>query len=199
MTSLFKLIVFSMCAAILFGCAAAMVPVSSDPKTKLGWATALLEEQDRPLPAERLIREAIEIYQTQNDELGLAEGYRKYGVFFRSASVKRYEDVYRKEGFLDKTTTFDQRLDKSIEYFDKSRELFEKLHVYDKVSNVDLNLAWVYEEKGDRKLACQALDSSLAKNAQFMAANPEAKIMFAGKYKTFDEVIADEKKQTKCS
>jgi tetratricopeptide (TPR) repeat protein len=198
MKPLIKFLVLSTCVAALLGCAAAMVPYSSDPKTKLAWATALLEKQNRPLPAERLIREAIEIYQTENDEIGLAEGYRKYGIFFRSASVKRYESFYRKDGFLDKTVTFDQRLDKAIEYFGKSREIYARAKIHDDmVSNVDLNLAWVYEEKGDRNLACQALDSSLSNNAQFIAANPNAKIDTA-EYKSFEEGIAEQKKYAKC-
>jgi hypothetical protein len=200
MTSLFRLLVVSMCAA-LFGCAAAMVPASNDPESKLGWATVLLREQNRPLPAERLIREAIVIYQTHNDDLGLAKAYREYGIFFRSGSVENYADVYRKDGFLDKTASFDQRLDKSIEYLAKSRGLFEKLQMYERVGNLDLNLESVYEEKNDSKLACQALDRSLANYAKFMAANPGAKIVFTGKYKdkSFREVIADEKTQSKCT
>lgn len=198
MKSLANLLVLSSCVAILCGCAAAMVPSSNDPERKLGWATVLMDEQDRPLPAERLIREAIEIYKAQNNEKGLAEGYRKYGIFFRSDAVKKSERHYREEGFLDKTVTFDQRLDKSIEYLSKSRAFYAKTNAYDVLSNIDLNLAWVYEEKGQQELACKALDSSLASNVRFKAANPDAKFKMASNYKSFADVIAREKKSAHC-
>jgi tetratricopeptide (TPR) repeat protein len=184
--------------AVLFGCAAAMVPETSDPARKLGWATVLLEQQDRPLPAERLIREAIEIYQSQNDDLGLAEGYRKYGIFFRSPSVKKWGVHFREKGFLDKSATFDLRLDKAIEYFAKSRDIYAKAQSYDKVSNVELNLAWVYEDKGERDLACKSLDNSLASNIQFVKLNPNTKIVVADNYKSFEEAIEDQRRRAKC-
>jgi tetratricopeptide (TPR) repeat protein len=199
MKPMFKSLTLLTCVSILLGCAAAGVPSSSDPKTKLAWATVLLEEQDRPLPAERLIQEAIEIYKAKNDEIGLAEGYRKYGIFFRSASVKRYEDVYRRDGFLDKTVTFDQRFDKAIEYFGKSRDIYAKAQTSDDlVSNVDLNMALAYRAKGDSKHACKALDSSLAYNLKFKAANPDTNIKGAGNNQSFEDVIAEQKKYAKC-
>lgn len=198
MKPLIKLFILSSCFAVLFGCATAMAPSSDDPEKILGWATVLLEKQDRPLPAERLIREAIKIYQTQNDEVGLGDGYRKYGYFFRSPSVKRWEQTYRKYGFLDKTATFDQRLNKSIEYYVKARDLFTKNNSYDGLSNVDLNLASVYEEKGEREMACKALDSSLANNVQFKTVSPNVEIRLQGNFKSFEELIVSEKRRMQC-
>jgi hypothetical protein len=58
-----------------------MVPYTSDPERKLGWAKELYQNQNRPIPAERLIKEAIEIYQERGDQLGLAQAHRAYGVF----------------------------------------------------------------------------------------------------------------------
>lgn len=200
MTSLLRLLVVSMFAALLLGCAAMMVPMSSDPERKLGWAIVLLEEQDRPLPAEKLIREAIEIYQTRNDEIGLAEGYRKYGIFFRSYSVTKWEHYYRKNGFLDTATSFDQRFDRAIEYFTKSREIYINAKTYDdRVSNVEFNLALAYMGKGELNQACKALDSSIAFNTKFRSTDPDAKIKGAGNNQSFEDVIAEQKKRAKCS
>jgi hypothetical protein len=108
------------------------------------------------------------------------------------------ELYYRKEGFLDKTATFDQRLDKSIEYLSKSRELYAKTNAHDVLSNIDLNLAWVYEDKGQQESACKALDSSLANNVRFKAAQPNARIKMASNFKSFADVIARERKSAHC-
>jgi tetratricopeptide (TPR) repeat protein len=185
-------------AAFLYGCAASMVPETSDPAKKLGWARVLIEEQNRPLPAERLIREAIEIYRASSDQDGLAEGYRRYGLFFASPSVKKFESHYRTEGFLDKTVTFDKRMDKAIEYFNMSKEQYEKTKAYDRLSNIYLLLAWANQEKGEHALACRALDASLASNAKLKAEEPSSKVSLSGPAKSFDEVIAKNKEQMHC-
>src|SRR5438094_2651181 len=92
------------------GCAAFGVPATSDPAGKLRDATALFDRQDRPLPAERLIREALEVYQRNGDQLGVAEAYRTYGFFFRARSVGgKWSKFYRDNGFLDRSETFDTR------------------------------------------------------------------------------------------
>jgi hypothetical protein len=49
--------------AAVVGCSAIGVPKSSDPATKLRQANELFVKQDRPLPAERLIQEALELYK----------------------------------------------------------------------------------------------------------------------------------------
>ena len=200
MKIIFRFSILLVCAAALVGCSAAMVPYSSDPMTKLEQSKVLLEELDRPLPAEKLIREAIEIYQSQNDTLGLAEGYRKYGIFLRSYTVKKWGAFYIEHGFLDKTATYGQRFDKAIEYLSKSREIFVNAKKYDDmVSNVDLNMALAYEEKGEHELACKALDSSLAFNIKFRSTDPNAIIQGAGKSQSFEDVISEQKKRAKCS
>ncbi len=70
-------------AILVAGCAAMGVPYTTDPKKKLSYAVMLYDEQQRPLPAERLIRESIDIFKSENNEKGLAQAYRVYGFFFR--------------------------------------------------------------------------------------------------------------------
>ncbi len=182
----------------LFGCAAAMVPYSFDPERKLGWANVLLDEQDRPLPAERLIREAVDIYQSDNDEIGLGHAYRSYAYFFRSDSIYNWQDYFREHGFLDKTANIDQRYDKSIEYYLKARAIFTKYNIYDALSSIDLGIAWASNNKKDRDMACKYLESSLANNKLFMADHPDAKIR-VGNFNSFTELIASEQKNMGCS
>ena len=65
-------------ASVLIGCAAYGVPATSNPDEKLRDAYMLFERKDRPLPAERLLREAITMYQEQKNEPALGEAYRAY-------------------------------------------------------------------------------------------------------------------------
>jgi tetratricopeptide (TPR) repeat protein len=193
-----RLIIPSLCFATLIGCSAAMVPYTSDPERKLGWANVLLDEQNRPLPAERFIREAIAIYQSKNDEIGLGHAYRGYAYFYRSSSVTRWETFYREKGFGDKDVSFGQRFDKSIEYYFKARDIFSKANEFDILSSIDIGIAWASEAKGNLEMACKYLNSSLANNKQHMSTHPDTKVLM-GNFKSYSDLIASEQKRMKCS
>ena len=185
-------------AFAIAGCSAMGVPSTDDPKEKLAWANTLIEEQNRPIPAERLIREAIQIYKDKNDAEGLANGYRRYGVFYRSAAVARMEGYYRTTGFMEKGVTFDQRFDKAIEYLSLSRNLFAAQNAYSSLSNVDLNLGWSYESKGMKKEACLALSSSLENHEKYSKSDPTGKVYVAKGYASFTDAIEKERKRLGC-
>jgi tetratricopeptide (TPR) repeat protein len=187
--------------AILFflsGCSGFLVFASSDPSVKLSDAGYLFDEYGRPLIAERLIREAIDIYQEQNDEVGLAEAYRVYGFFFRSRSIEKWNEFYRKHGFLDKAASFDGRYQKSIEYFEKSHSLFHKYAKYDALTNVNLNMGRTYMLMNNRDKACTAYEESLENNRQNLTLNPEAKIALPAGYATYEDYISAVKKRAGC-
>lgn len=188
-----------MIVSILTGCAAMGVPATSDPGEKLGWAYNLYEKQDRPLPAERLIREAQDLYQNKNDELGLAEVYRQYAFFLMSRAVGDWEPHYRKDGFLDKTISFDSRYEKAIDYLQKTRDIYVRHKKYDGMSNVDLVTGNVYLSYiGDENKACQYYDKCLTDYQEFRKANPDTKITLPEGYASFSDYIAAVKKQAKC-
>ncbi len=111
----------------LSGCAAIGVPYSSDPIEKLKSACILFDHDERPLPAEDLIYEAIEICQKTNDTECLAQAFLTNGLFFRSLSLTgRYKNHYVKRGFDDKAVTYETRLAKSDEYFERALALKPK-------------------------------------------------------------------------
>ena len=93
---------------------------TSDPLAKLHDAEDLFMRQDRPLPAERLIREAIAIYQEKDDPHGLGNAYREYGDLLMSPAIVKWETVYRRDGFQDKSVTFDNRVAKALENYSKA-------------------------------------------------------------------------------
>ena len=175
------------------------VPATSDPSRKLAYAYELVQHQGRPLPAERLIRESIDIYEKSNDEMGLAAAYRMYGVFFASTAVDRMGKFYEKHGFLEKSANFSTRYDKSIEFLDKAEVIVAERGDYNKLSNIYLNKGIAYEAAGKKEKACEAYGTSLENNRRFLAANPTQKLVLPEGYKTYDQYIDSCRKHLGCN
>lgn len=183
---------------LLGGCAAALVPATEDPAGKLRWALELIDNQQRPIPAERLINEAIGTYTSQKNELGLAEAYRVYGIFFKSQAVERMQVNYRENGFFDKSATYQNRLDKSLEYLGKSRDLLEKNNDLSTLPNVHLLMGWAHFQMKNTDAACAAFDDSLKAHQLKIARYPEKKIVLPKEYSSFEQAIADQKNRAGC-
>jgi tetratricopeptide (TPR) repeat protein len=184
-----NLVIAVAAVALLSSCSAMLVPATSDPGKKIENAYILFDEQQRPLPAEQLIKESVDTYKQENNEMGLAEAYRAYGFFFRSSAVEKWRKHYETDGFLDKTATYSNRYDKSIEYFDQSARLFAKNGKYDKVTNVYLKMGFTYEFAGRNEKACESYTASLDTNARFAKDNPGASLTlpkgFSGTYEDY--------------
>ena len=183
---------------LLTGCAAMFVTASNNPHAKLADANALIGEQNRPLPAERLIREAIDIYQANNDQLGLADAYRMYAQFFRSDTVRRWQKYYRENGFMDKTVSVDNRYSKAIEYFEKARDIFAENKKYDALTNVYLGMGWTYQEMKNQQAACAAFDKSLDSNREYEKASPNNKIQLPKQFPNYEAFVMANKKNSGC-
>lgn len=193
-------IVFAAAFLALSGCAGFGIVATSDPAAKLNDAGDLFGRQDRPLPAERLIREAIEIYQEQKDQLGLAEAYRTYGFFFRSPSIEgKWNKHYRENGFLDKAATFETRYAKSIEYFEKARSTYAENKRFDALTNVDLNMGFTYVAMGNRDAACQAFDRSVESYRENSRQTAGARPVVPRGFASYEEFVADRKKRYGCT
>lgn len=193
-----RIFVVFLTVSLLGGCAAAFVPYTSDPARKLGWAAELMENHDRPLPAESLINEAIEIYTSQQNELGLAEAYRVYGLFFKSYAVTKRKIYFQEYGFLDKSATYDKRYEKALEYFDKSKDIFQKNNVLDRLSNVYIQIGITYARMNNSIAACNAYNEGLKIHQNLMKQNPEFKYVLPKQYSDFSAGVSDLKNKTGC-
>ncbi len=182
----------------LAGCAAMGVIATSDPKQKLRDAYELFDHEYRPLPAERMIRESIEIYKNEKNDLGLAEAYRAYGFFFRSGAVEKWNKHYKKDGFMEPLATYNNRYDKSIEYFAKSETIYKEHKRYDALTNIYLNMAFTYEFAGDKAQACEAYKKSLSSNEQQMKDQPGSKVELPEGSKSYEEYVAGPLKRLGC-
>lgn len=199
MRALFHTLLLCGLSVIFAGCAGVGIVAISDPAAKLRDAGDLFDRQDRPLIAERLIREAIESYQKKNDQLGLADAYRTYGFFFRSPAIEgNWSRYYRENGFLDKSASFDARYGKSIEYLEKARTIFAEYKRFDALTNLNLNIGFTYEVMGYGAAACEAFDRSLENNRDSLRQIAKAKVALPQGFATYEEFLAPHRERAGC-
>jgi tetratricopeptide (TPR) repeat protein len=196
----FRVSLSAVLLVLLSACAGVGVVSTSDPAQKLLDAYYLLEHEDRPLIAERLIREALDIYARNKDELGIAEAYKYYGIFFSSASLSgKWSTYYQSNGFLDKSVAYDKRYAKSLEYLQKAGTVFSAREHYDKLANVNFNAAFANLGAGDRKEACAAFDRSGESHRMNIERNPTSKPIVPKGYSSFPEFLEATKARYGCS
>jgi tetratricopeptide (TPR) repeat protein len=191
--------------ACLLGISADVSAATNDPLAKLNDAAVLFGRQDRPLPAEKLIFDALTIYLNNGDSHGVASAYREYADFLRSSAVAKFEIYYRKRGFIDTSITFDNRFEKAREFLGKALENYEraapelqKAERYDALTNVYVNMAWVHVDLGQKNQAC--LDFALALEAYHLniQQTPSAQPSYPRQFSSMPEAIAHERQRAGC-
>ncbi len=184
---------------VLGGCAAVGVVATDDPRAKLADAVALFDHQDRPIPAERLIHEAISICSRSADRPCLADAFRAYGFFFRSPALTgKWSKTFQESGFLDKTATYASRYMKSVEYFEKAAEIYRDLGRHGALTNVLLNKGFSQVLASDTKAACISFDLSLEAHLENVRLNPGVRPTLPQGYATYQEYVALRKAEASC-
>ena len=181
----------------IISCSAMLVPETSDPYKKLNQVTFLMDS-GRPIPSERLIWESITIFSNNGDKKGLAKAYDEYGFFLRSPLVKRNIDLYYKNGFVDRTITFENRIAKSIEYFEKAKTIYTELDQPDLLCHVCYNMGISYVLMDQINSACSAYDSSLKYYKENLQRNPNAKPFTPKGYASMEEYLIYCKQKAGC-
>lgn len=182
---------------MLSGCAAYGVVATSDPGQKVKDAYALFERKQRPLPAERLIREAISMYEENQDDLGLAEAHRAYGFFFRSRAVEEWRKHYE-GGFLEPGAAFANRFEKSVAHFNRAAEILDRHQRHDRLANIYLNGAITYEINHQPQQACDWFSKSLESNARYLKEHPDATIDLPDGFASFEAFVISRKNNLQC-
>ena len=168
---------------LLAGCAATPVEPNADPLTKLNNAELLFRQQDQPVPAEKLIREAMDIYKERDDAHGLGNAYREYADLLRSNAVSgRWAEYYREHGFQDRTVTYENRIAKSSEYYAKALRYYSRAEAqlqqakkFGPLTNVYFNIATSYYQLGNKEKACAYFDRTLDAYEENVRRNPGAR------------------------
>jgi tetratricopeptide (TPR) repeat protein len=168
-----------------------------NPAERLLLAAWYYEERNSPRPAERLIREAIQIYQAKGDRLGLGHAYRSYGLFLRSDAVKRAAELYTEEGFLDPGITFDNRLAQSIAYLERAATLYEEEAAYGWMINAELQIGYGHHFQKQTAEACAAFDRSLDVYRQHRDST-EAALRLPPGESSYESFVAAMKDQSDC-
>ena len=196
-----NVLILAIAALALGACAAALVPATSDPAKKLGDAAILFDSQGRPLPAERLIVDAMNQYKAANNQLGLAESYRIYGLFFRSRILNQanYAAHYREKGFIDLVAAYDTRYDRSIYYLELAEHILKGADRLDLLSNVYFHLGDVSVLKGDKAGACKFYNQSIAAQAAFRENDPTASVDLPPDAASFNDKLRASKNYAGCT
>jgi tetratricopeptide (TPR) repeat protein len=140
----------------------------------------------------------VRIVQEQNKDPELAEAYRAYGFFFRSSAVERHKH-YESGGFLEPGATYQNRHDKSIEYFSKAAEILEKYQKHDRLSNIYFNMGVTYEAAQHAQRACDAYTKSVSSLQRFLTENPGAQITLPPGYQSFEELVNPRREKLQCT
>jgi tetratricopeptide (TPR) repeat protein len=195
----FRVLCVCVLSVVVGGCAGIGPAPLSVAANDLREAADLYGPQDRPVIAEKLIREAMETYRNNDDQLGLAEAYRSYGFFLRSQSVEgRWSQYYREHGFLDRSVTFDIRYEKSIAYLEQARAIFERYGRFDAMTNINLNIGFTYEVLGYQDAACEAFDRSVENNRDSLEQNAKLKVALPKGFDSYEDFLAPHRKRAGC-
>jgi len=186
------------CIVVLAGCAVKSGRTTSIGAEKLKKASQLFSSKDEPVEAEEMIRDVIALYEQDKNQIGLAEAYRQYGLFYRSNAVNKFAKYYKEKGFLDKTVKFAGRYEKSVEYFKKSMEIYTDYGNIEIMSNLYVSLGKTYDLMDKKDKACEAFNKGLENFATFKKGNPEAKELRSEELANYESYIDVIKKQVGC-
>jgi hypothetical protein len=185
-------------AVFIGGCEAMFVPLTDDPAKKLGMAIDLIDHQNRPLPAQRLIEESIGIYKSNDDQVGLARAYGVYGYFFRSASVSDWGKYFTEHPFADKDATFDARYVRSVYYYQLAADIFTSKGMLDLASNMHFNMGVAYVEQQDTSHACTMFDQAIADHSAYEQTHPDITYSLPQGVATYRDYVVQEKTKVGC-
>jgi tetratricopeptide (TPR) repeat protein len=184
-----RLVIATLILSMLTACSAMWVVATTDPNQKLADARDLLWHQDRPIPAERLIKEALAIFEKRGDDLGIARANAAYAEFLRSAVLDRHTHRYP-----DRPS----RMRSAIAYYERAVPVFRAHEDHADLPNALVYLGMLYESEGEKEAACKSFSESLTSWKEYIRVNPGARMNRLGEFNSFEEAIAFLKKRATC-
>jgi len=169
-------------ALLILGCSTAGVMETNDPKVKMAQANELLK-LNRPLAAEKMLHQALSIFQSQSNKEGEVEVNRRLGLFYSSPQYHGYADYYKKHNEYDPTNK------KALEYFEKSKAQAEQIKNYYTASNASFLIAMVHRQWNDKETTCQHLTNAIELNKKGVIKEPNKDIGLPSQYSSYEEFI----------
>lgn len=192
-------------ATILTGCAGVGVAASDSPQTKLDNASNLLHNQNRPVIAERLIKESIDIAQSTQNTKDLGDAYFAYGDFLYSSAVTNMGAYYLKNGFQNPTVTMDNRSAKAQEYYAKAIPVYQQYtdtaltnKEYSIAVNGYYQMVRVADKMNDDPAVCRYLDGAISADRADVQAYPNAKRVAPSGYDSLESFLNAVKQGKSC-
>lgn len=149
-----KYILFLLMVLVLLnGCAAALVPYTSEPNQKLKNSYALLST-GRAIPAEKFAKEALETFESENNFRGMAEAHVFLGQFYQSPTYRRYAKFY------EKNDSYDPSNGKAIHHSQIAVDIYNQINNHTQKAKAKSILATAYLTE-DLNKACALFDESL--------------------------------------
>lgn len=174
-------------AITLSGCAAALVPYTSDPNKKLRNSYSLLSA-GRAIPAEKFAKEALETFKNESNIEGMAEAHVFLGQFYKSQTYRRYEKFYRARDSYDPTNG------KAIHHSQLAVDLYSQIMNYTQKAKAQSVLATAYLTE-DRRKACVLFDESLKAYEIGKEETPLESFEYNDYYGSFNGLIEAYKKE----
>ena len=166
--SITKLILVATITTLLFGCAAAGVPYTSDPFKKIGNGYALMN-MGRGLPAEKLAKEALKTFEENNNKNGIAEAHILLGQLY-------------KQEFFGKNV-------KSAYHSGKAIAIYEGMGNHTQAAKAKFAQANAYLQI-DKAKACNLYEASLGSLKRGRIENPKEKFQFNPHFKSAEDMIS---------
>lgn len=180
-----RTIVVVLLLSAIIGCTGVGFVATSDPNKKLAQANALMD-QDRALLAEDVIKQALEIFQKDGDELGMADAYHTYGNLYKHTSYHvTWAAKFKELG------TYDGTYMKSISNYEKAIKLFEKNNEETGVVKCLVGIGNAYAGRGENEKECKYYKEALSR---YQSAKKEGRlnrepVIFDKRYNNLGELI----------
>jgi len=134
---------------------------AKDAMDKIGSAVDYLDKLGRPVPAEEDLKDAEAICKALHDDACLAQVWRAWGYYFRSDALARWKSA-RVQGpaLYDPSVKFEQRYERSIQYYDQALALYAAMNDTHWISNIQMQKAYAYHAMNHHEEACSAIQAS---------------------------------------
>lgn len=193
-------------STFLTACSGIGVPAVQDPIDKLNQAEALVQEQGRPLMAEMLIQEAVDMCTASGDERCLGHARRGYAELLHSDIVAgKLAPYYQKRGFIDKTSTWATRNDDARRYYNMALDHYARAIDQERAAgrpdlllNVYFNIGNVQAQLRNTAAACAAYQQALQAYDEALARKPDQKPHSGSPTKTVADLVHEQQSSLGC-
>ena len=187
--------IFCLPLLLFTGCAGVGLMATSNPDVKLQQAYQMMD-QDRALMAEDLIRQAIVIYEKEDNTLGIAEAYHLYGqLYSHPAYHGKSAATFRKFG------TYDGSYMKAINNYEESIKAFNKIGSEIGIVKCLVGIANAYHKRNEDGKACGYYKKALSRYQEGKKNGTITKepVIFDKRFKNMGQIINSYIKHYNCS